>query len=265
MKKVFVINRAGIASIKKINCITTTVLLAASLLIQIAATAQKNYISIETGSFFGGPAGKIGTQMTACGFGDLVNADYNLFGADLFSTSTSYPITINSKTKYWLRYGRELTGNSSVEFSMGMIHNSRVSGFSEDPESTSPNIFYISGNSLTFENNIYAFSADYIFITKRHDAGIGAGPALALYKLSRFTPDASSTSSIQPGISTTAFWRFINHKVFFMALRCDAMFFVPHIIDAVSVTDENGYKSTFPSTKVNAFNGDLNVSIGFKF
>lgn len=251
---------------KRCTCLCVIVLLVTAMLTNNKLSAQKNYVSIETGGFFGGPANSLANQMTASGFGAQVTTDFNLFNLDLlFGSSTiSYPMIINTKTKYWLRFGRELKNNRSIEAGIGLIHNSMVSGFSEDIQTTDANNF-LTGNGLTFENRVHAFTFNYIFNTKKHNAGIGAGPAIAFYKLTRSWGISGSSSFIQPGISTTAFWRFINGKIFFMALRADALLLVPHKIAGISVINDFGYKSTFPATAANTLNGDVTISIGFKF
>src|SRR4051812_17024517 len=63
--------------------------------------AQKNYLSIETGYFYGGPDNKISSQLIASGFNAHLTTSYNFFGLG-GTTETIYPMISKTKTKYWL-------------------------------------------------------------------------------------------------------------------------------------------------------------------
>ncbi|HTE01169.1 MAG TPA: hypothetical protein VK668_17910 [Mucilaginibacter sp.] len=221
------------------------------LLTRFTAIAQKNYISVETGAFFGGPAGSISSQMENSGFG------MHAYGRD-------FPYTNLTKVKYWFRYGRELPQNKSIEINYGMVHQSVVDGFASQPDG--PNTF--SGNGLLLDNKVTVFSGNYIFNSAKHNAGFGGGPALSFYKLGIekiiYPIESDSKNYLHPGISGTAFWRFINGKIFFMVARFDAMFFLPAKIDAIDVIND-GFHSYFPATNVNSFVGDFTIAAGFKF
>lgn len=233
--------------------------------------AQKNYISIESGILFGGSDNKLESQMKSSGFGDKMTyssdlLDYyfsDLFAAFGLSTSYSnqYPKISSKGLPVWIRYGRELKNKNIIELSYGKIHCSTVEGFDVTGVGES-----FDGNILNYTTTLSALTAHYIFSTKNKSAGIGFGPAFLFNTLTREANNVTNNKNIfQVGISGTANWRFINGKVFFMSLRGDAILLAPATIDAITLTSSKGYESTFNSTKVNSFIGDLTVSVGFKF
>ncbi|HRH47605.1 MAG TPA: hypothetical protein PLP23_02565 [Panacibacter sp.] len=254
---------------KKINAIVS---LAATLMcfcLPVSLPAQKNYISIETGFPFGGPAHKIESQMNASGFGDRISYTlsdlsfiFDIFpGLGSIQINSQYPKSSNVGGKFWLRYGHELKNKNYLELSYGKIHSSKVEGFDQ---AGTDQLF--DGNRLNYTNNVSALTAHYIFPGKNNSTGLGIGPALAFNSITREANYVSEkTNHLQPGISGSAYWRFINKKVFFMSLRGDAIMLAPVTIDAITVTSSKGYNSTFNTTKVNSFIGDLTVSAGFKF
>ncbi|NNV55362.1 hypothetical protein [Limnovirga soli] len=236
----------------------------------LLVVAQKNYVSIEGGLFLGGPVNQFKSEMTASGFGDRLSyslADLSFIFAifpDLGATqiNTQYPKSTLNPGKYWVRFGHELKNKNYLELSYGKIHSSVVEGF--DQLQTS-DVF--AGNRLNYASNINALTAHYIFSGKNATTGIGIGPALAFNTITREANYfAEKESHLQPGISGTANWRFVNGKVFFMSLRGDVLLFTPVSVNAVTVTSYDGLKqSTFNGTKVNSFIYDMTMSVGFKF
>ena len=257
---------------KKINTAACLAAILFCFCLPASLIAQKNYISIESGIPFGGPANKIESQMLLSGFGDdivhdnsgIISDFFALFGITINTSSTEqYPNITAKGAPVWIRYGRELKNKKTIEISYGNIHNGTVSGF--DLTSSAQNNNY-DGNHLQYTTELTAITAHYIFSTKNKSAGIGFGPALVFNTLTRDANSATDKKNIfQPGISGTANWRFINGKVFFMSLRGDAILLAPATIDAITLTSSKGYESTFNATKVNSFIGDLTVSVGFKF
>lgn len=230
--------------------------------------AQKNYISIEGGRFYGGVESKLNSAMSSTGFGDRIS--YRLGDIipfiDIFtdlgsiSLNDQYPKNSHNKGISWIRYGRELKNGKFIELSYGKMKSS-VEGFDVTSTDNVSN-----GNRLKYTFGISALTAHYIFSNKVRSLAIGIGPALAFDAITREANTiAEKKNTLQPGISSTASWRFVNGKVFFMALRGDAMLFAPASIEAVTLTSSNQVKSTFNGTKVNSLIGDITVSVGFKF
>lgn len=268
MKLIFKLLKQKI--MKKINAAFRFAALLICFCLPASLIAQKNYISIESGLFFGGPANKIESQMNTSGFNDNINYSFDLFnlfqgifglGFQSVNLNDQYPKNKNNGGKYWIRYSREMKNKKIIELSYGKVHKSTVEGFDITKDGD-----LFEGNRLNYTNDISAITAHYIFPNKKGSAGIGLGPALAFTAI---TTQANTTiekkNNLQPGISGAAYWRFINKKVFFMSLRGDAMLLAPATIDAITLTSPNGINSTFNTTKINSFVGDLTVSVGFKF
>lgn len=243
------------------------------LFISSTLYAQKNYVSFEGGYFYGNAEKQLNSQMEASGFGDMVSHEaYTgdwffpllsiLFGG--YSTTTvyeDYPKSSKGNGNFWVRYGRELKNRKFVELGFGKIHSGAITGFDKFENTET-----FDGNVLSYKTDVFALTAHYMFSTKEKSAGIGAGPALAFNKITRYANNETDNKTmLQPGLSSTAYWRFINGEVFFMALRTDALFFVPATIDEVTLTSPKGNESTFQGAKVNSFTGDITVSVGLKF
>ena len=124
---------------KKINATCRLIAILICFCLPATLMAQKNYISIESGLFFGGPASKLESQMKSSGFSDKVTYSSDLFDyyfSDLFaafglstSHSNQYPKISSNGLPVWIRYGRELKNKKIIELSYGKIHNSTVEGF----------------------------------------------------------------------------------------------------------------------------------------
>lgn len=239
---------------------TWTIALFVLLSIHTKATAQKNYISIEAGSFYGGPSNKIANSFKQQGFGDTKYWLVDLFFFS-FSGKNEYPQISESNLGCRIRYGRELKYNHTIEVNFGQIHNSEIDGFD------------ISGTEnryINFNNKVSLLSSAYMLNNKKHSAGIGAGPAFAFYKLgmSGYTEDTDKDTYsmnhnyLQPGITAAAFWRFINGKIFFMDLRSDFTMLAPAKTNEMSNKDGN---LIFPSIKVNRSFFNVTIGAGIKF
>ena len=241
--------------------------------IPASLNAQKNYISIEGGRYFSGVKKDLNSQMISSGFGDKVffNLDdfYGLldilFPFWSFSSSgiysEQYPQSSAGKDRFWFRYGRELKNGKSVELSYGKLPITHTEGFDVTGSGENPD-----GNRLKYSAEISEFTAHYIFSDKKKSLGIGAGLAIAFDKITIEANSSIDTKKlIQPGLSGTAYWRFINGKLFFMSLRTDAIIFAPAAIDEIVLTSPKNVQSTFHGTKINKFNGDITVSVGIKF
>ena len=71
------------------------------------------------------------------------------------------------------------------------------------------------GNPLKYTFGTSALTAHYIFSNKVRSLAIGIGPALAFDAITRETNTiAEKKNTLQPGISSTASWRFVNGKYF---------------------------------------------------
>lgn len=260
---------------KKNNIVGILPVVLFCLFVSPPSHAQKNYVSFEGGYFYGNAEKQLNSQMESSGFGDMVSHEtYTgdwffplltiLFGSSGGSTTTvyeDYPKSSKGNGKFWVRYGHELKNKKFLEMSFGKICNSAVTGFDkiENAETYDANI-------LSYTTDVYALTAHYIFSTKKKNAGIGVGPALGFNTITKYANyETDKKKVIQPGLSSTAYWRFINGEVFFMALRTDALFFVPATIDEVTLTSPKGNQSTFQTAKVNSFTGDITLSVGLKF
>ncbi len=254
----------------RFNSLTAIIL---CLFLSATLSAQKNYFSIEGGRFYGGSENNIKSQMRASGFGDRVTYNFDelsfllAFIIPFWDPSTTiniteqYPKSSTGTGKFWVRYGREIKDKRFIELSYGKIHNSSVEGFDVTGDEQE-----IDGNRLKYTTNIAAFTAHYMFLNKKRSLGAGGGLALAFDKLYSEANNVVDTKHIiQPGLSGSAYWRFINGKVFFMSLRTDAMLFIPANIQTVTLTSPKGRQSIFQSAKVNSFSGDVTVSMGLKF
>ncbi|CAN5791985.1 hypothetical protein BH10BAC2_BH10BAC2_47340 [soil metagenome] len=238
----------------------SVIILVSLLLIQSAAFTQKNYISIEAGSFYGGPSTNIANSFKQYGFGDTKYWLVDLFFFS-FSGESKYPQTSGGNLAWRIRYVRELKNNHTIEVNFGQIHNSEVDGF---------DIAGTGNRHINFNNKVSLLSSSYMLNNKKHSLGIGAGPALAFYKLdiSGYTEDTNkdtysmNNSYLQPGITVAAYWRFINKKIFFMDLRSDLTFLAPAKTNEIS---NNEGAVIFPSIKVNHSFFDVTMGAGIKF
>ncbi|QEC69522.1 hypothetical protein FRZ67_20265 [Panacibacter ginsenosidivorans] len=229
--------------------------------------AQKNYASIETGYFFGGPSKQIANEFKKNGFGDLSIFNLEFYGI-VIDSKTYYPmISSGSNIKGRIRYGRELTKNTTLEINVSLLHKGEVKGYD--------NANIEEDHYINFSSRVTALSATYILNNTKKNSGIGIGPVMALYKLDitqrsssndiyNYTSNTSSISHthIQPGLTVTGLWRFVNKPVYFMDLRSDFIMFSPVKASAVSGKETN---FDFPSVKINNFYSSITVSAGIKF
>ncbi len=232
-----------------------------------SAKAQKsNYISIETGFVFAGPANKLNGEMKTNGFGDY--EELILLGS---SIGSQYPKKQNNGGKFLMRYGRMLRKTGFLEVAGGLMQHFTVKGYDKKGSSPGPILGGSYGNYLSFNSKIYQVSANYIFTNQKQNAGIGLGPSFIYYQLNRaFSSENSNNYSYSkkyslPGASVTFHWNYINGKWLFLGVLSNLLLHAPVKIEGASYTDANGNKSQFKETKVGGVIGDISLSIGLKF
>src|SRR5947208_345555 len=116
--------------------------------ISLNGNAQKTYISIENGLFFGSPSKQIGNAFKSNGFGDTRYWGFNFFGLEVdghdnYPKSTGNSVSILNR----IRVGHTLNTNSALEISVALPRKSKAEGYDASFE-----------NYITFENKVTDFS-----------------------------------------------------------------------------------------------------------
>jgi hypothetical protein len=255
---------------KSISKLYALAIFSFACIISLNGNAQKTYISLENGLFFGSPSKQIGNAFKSNGFGDTHYWNFNFFGLEA-DGHNSYPKSTGNSVSILnrIRVGHTLNTNSALEISFTLPRKSRAEGYDAS-----------FSNFITFENKVTDFSALYMWHNKNKTLGIGVGPAISFYKLdikgetetefgvlyiegtSREDTYTLNRNYMQAGIATSAFWRIINKPVFFMDLRSDFTFLSAVKTPAINDTKTN---AEFPSIKLNSFCADLNIAFGVKF
>src|SRR5687768_5789011 len=88
------------------------------LMLNLTAQEKKNYLSVETGGFFGNNNANLISAMKASGFDKRSEVDF----LGLFTWTTDYPRKHVSGSQYRVRTGRMINHTKSIEAGFGQIY-----------------------------------------------------------------------------------------------------------------------------------------------
>jgi hypothetical protein len=213
---------------------------------------RKPYAALEAGWSIGGPGKEIKEALISSGFKD------NKPG---FFSSQDYPVKKVVPVDVLLRFGVQFNKNKAIEIGAGMIHNSKVTGFQQNPQQTG--LFGTSGNTMSIKTTILVLSGSYLFPINSNTR-IGVGPALVLHLFSISGDKVlSDQTKGQPGITVSYDGRYMVSKNSYIGVRPEIRAYAPATIEAVSMSTDGGFTSEFKTTKVGGFNATLNLGVGF--
>ncbi len=216
-----------------------------------ASAQNKNYLSIEAGGGFGNANANIFSAMQSSGFADKDYIDFFIFGWE-----TQFPKKVNDGASFRLRGGHFFKKNSGAEIAYGKTFSGTVKGYDAG---TNTYLFYTSDINILYAGMIFSDSV--------HRAGISFGPALSFYRLTRFvnrTEDQKNTSAL-PGGLVSAWFNFLNKKIWYWGVRTDLMLSSPVKIQSVSFSDPSGSTAKFKETKAGSVAGSIDFVLGFRF
>lgn len=230
-------------------------LLSFGILLNISAQ-KKNYVSLETGVFFGNANQNIADGMRKSGFADKRTASF--FG--LFLWDTEYPIKRTDKSQYRIRAGHFIKNKMAIEAGFGLSYYGIVEGYDEGTGGA---------HSLAMTSQIHSLYAAIVLSDSTRRVGIGIGPALSFYKLTTSISGQPNTSktSVLPGVMATTYINVISRRFWFLGFRGDLSLTTAAKIDEINInaTAGNPKSSTFKSTKAGSFNGSVSLHAGIRF
>ena len=216
---------------------------------------KKNYISLESGAYFGNANSNLETGMVSSGFGDKESVSF----LGLFTIDTEYPRKKAGKTSYRIKYGHYLNKKTAIEAGFGLSYNGTVDGFDYRD--------YAQSNYLTLSSNINTLYIAWVKTDSPGKAGFGIGPALSFYKLSADLNRGTAKQTknyLLPGVMIKGFWHFIARPSWFLGTGTELTGTAPAKIDAITITTPSS-ESKFKSAKAGSFNGNISITAGFRF
>lgn len=228
-----------------------------------AGAQNENYISLESGHYYGNANKHISAAMTQSGFGDY--RENNSSWIDFITGNLSrgqFPYAQVGKLKYRVRAGHWLNKQNLLEAGFGLAYYGTVGGYDKMTSGTQ-------SNRLTITSRINMAYVTFTRSNPTHRIGLGAGPAFSLYKLrsvANNNPDQTK-SYLLPGGMATGFWNFISKKSWFVGVRGEMTLTTPVKINEIRVTntDDPSFVSTFNTTKAGSFNSSIALNAGVKF
>ena len=216
---------------------------------------KKNYISLESGAYFGNANSNLETGMVSSGFGDKESVSF----LGLFTIDTEYPRKKAGKTSYRIKYGHYLNNKTAIEAGFGLSYYGTVDGYDYKD--------FAQSNYLTLTSTINTLYIAWVKTDSPGKAGYGIGPALSLYKLSADMNRGTTNQTknyLLPGVMLKGFWHFIARPSWFVGMGTELTGTVPAKIDAITITTPSSV-SKYKSAKASSFNGNTFITAGFKF